>query len=114
MDLKPIREALNAFQGEQTEWAEYNFPDQKDYQPLLGAFEEVGEIARAHLKMEQRIRGPKKIHKVKKMDAVGDAIVYLANYCHQSGFKLGDCLAMAWSEVRVRDWIKFPENGVDK
>lgn len=96
---------LNRLQFEQNEWSLRNFPDQKPYQCLLGAVEELGELAHAHLKLEQKIRLEEN-HLAKKRDAIGDIIIYLAGYCSHMGFNFAECVSQAWDEVKKRNWIK--------
>lgn len=40
-----------------------------------------------------------------EMDAVGDVLIYLADFCHRRGYNLGDAAALAWEgEVKDREW----------
>lgn len=41
-------------------------------------------------------------------------VTYLDNVADYYGLSICDCIIMAWNEVKVRDWTKYPENGVDK
>lgn len=92
-------------------WLKHNFPDQRPHDALLGLAEEVGELAHAHLKMEQGIRGlDREEYNRQASDAIGDIMVYLASYCNTNGFDMEDCLMMAWEEVRGRDWQEDPDN----
>lgn len=76
------------------------------YRNLLGVAEEVGELCHAQLKGEQGIRHtPKEIKKM-KMDAVGDIVIFLANYCDSQKLNLNDCVELAWNEVKNRVWKK--------
>lgn len=93
------------------EWAEHNFGEQKPYRPLLGVTEEVGELAHAQLKMEQGIRGSVGEHIAEAKDAVGDIIIYLADYCARSGFDMQTIIEEVWGKVSQRDWKKNPETG---
>ena len=108
--------ALWDFQSDVRKWVLHNFKSTyKDkYKPLLGLTEELGELSHAHLKMEQKIRGHINEHIEAKRDAVGDIMVYLADYCSRNGLNLGECVYGAWSEVQKRDWVKFPKNGVSE
>ena len=106
MDLKGIQEEVAL-------WNKKNFPDAQPYQPLLGLAEEVGELSHAHLKMEQGIRVAEN-HFMKKYDAIGDIIIYLAAYCYKNDIDLNAAFWYAWDQVKDRDWIKYPENGIDK
>lgn len=104
--------AFSTFQADVKHWlVQQPFYPQAPHQPLLGALEELGELAHAHLKNEQNIRGTAEKHLESKKDAVGDVIVYLAGYCEANDLDLGVCLERAWEEVRQRDWNKNRENG---
>lgn len=102
---------LLRLQEEVTEWASRNFPNKQPHQPLLGIQEEVGELSHAHLKLEQGIRGTKEEHIAAKKDAVGDIVIYLADYCTQNNICFDSAVAEAWSQVKERDWIKNKQNG---
>jgi NTP pyrophosphatase (non-canonical NTP hydrolase) len=103
---------LQAFQVDHRLWLAHNFPDQTPHQALLGLAEEVGELAHAHLKHEQTIRGyDYQRYQEEAMDAIGDIIIYLASYCNSNGLDLAKAAQDAWEEVRERDWIKYPETG---
>lgn len=101
-------------QSQVKEWAEYNFPNATPYQPLLGLVEEVGELAHAHLKAEQGIRGTAEEHHAAKIDAVGDAIVYLADYCWRNNISMQDAIETTWHTVQQRDWQKHRGDGVTR
>ncbi len=102
---------LAQLQQEVATWSKHNFPYNEPHHPLLGLAEEVGELSHAHLKMEQGIRGTESEHMNAKYDAVGDIIIYLADYCFRNGIKLNLAVIQAWDEVKNRDWIKYPRNG---
>lgn len=93
------------------EWARRNFGGNPAIYPLLGAVEEMGELSHAVLKGLQGIRGTKEEHDAKAKDAVGDIIIYLADFCERSGYSLNDCIENAWDEVKERDWRKNRDNG---
>jgi NTP pyrophosphatase (non-canonical NTP hydrolase) len=100
-------------QEEVGEWSSRNFGEQLPYRPLLGAVEEVGELSHAQLKMEQGIRGSVEEHQAAAQDAVGDIIVYLADYCARSGFDMQGIIEHVWGKVKQRDWKKDPKTGGD-
>lgn len=102
---------LNDLQNEVRVWADRNFPDAKPHQPLLGVSEECGELCHAHLKMEQGIRGTYAEHVLAKNDAIGDIIIYLADYCGRNGIDLQAAVEIAWNEVKKRDWQNNPKTG---
>jgi NTP pyrophosphatase (non-canonical NTP hydrolase) len=117
-------------QAQVKEWADRNFDDRFPYRPLLGATEELGELteaaeallfmkltsrmgrlAHAQLKLEQGIRGDAYTHLAEAQDAVGDILVYLADYCNCSGFSMQTIIESVWGRVKQRNWKKDPEKG---
>lgn len=115
------REGLAALQEEHAQWTRRNFPGQTSHQPLLGVIEEVGELAHAHLKNEQKIRGygdarggdveGRRRTRAEVSDAIGDIVIYLSGYCTTNGYDLQECVETAWAEVSKRDWVANPETG---
>jgi len=80
-------EILQTLQNEQAVWSEKNFGEQPPTAPLLGLIEEVGELAHAVLKRNQGIRtGENHIEQMK--DAIGDIVIYAADYATRQGFQL--------------------------
>lgn len=106
-----LKEALHRFQAEVSAWSQRNFPDGKPHQPLLGVGEESGELMHAHLKAEQGIRGTVDEHHAAKIDAVGDIVIYLADYCARNGLTLGGAVEKTWAKVGQRDWRTDPTGG---
>jgi NTP pyrophosphatase (non-canonical NTP hydrolase) len=98
---------LKQLQDELKPWVLHNFGQRPSYQPLLGALEELGELAHAHLKQEQQIR-TNEDHEANAKDAIADTIIYLADYCNTRGFDLGDILTQTWNKVKLRDWKRDP------
>ena len=114
--MKHHRLTLDGLQVEQRKWVKHNFPNRTNYHPLLGVVEEVGELCHAHLKHEQGIRGFEDQYTFEQYaeDAIGDIIVFLADYCNANGLNLQKCLDDAWNSVKERDWIKDPEGKEEK
>lgn len=104
---------LTEFQREVAFWSKKNFPKGKKYHPLLGATEELGELCHAHLKHEQGIRGMEsnKVADKAKTDAIGDIVIYLADYCARNGLSLKSCIRSTWLIVQGRDWTKSKLKG---
>lgn len=103
---------LSQLQAEQKEWADRNFgTEQESWKPLLGALEELGELAHAHLKASQGIRGTSEEHRAAKVDAVADVVVFLADYCSREGIDFAAAVSDTWAKVRLRDWKANPQNG---
>ncbi len=102
---------LRTLQEEHMAWLEKNFPQQQGHDPLLGIVEEVGELAHAHLKASQSIRGTPKELQAKAFDAIGDIVIYLASYCNSNGYDLHDAVEHTWYKVKKRDWQTYPQDG---
>ncbi len=66
-------ELFSNIQEEVGEWSSKNFPGQPDVNPLLGSGEEVGELAEC-IDFDS-------IPSEQEFDAVGDVLVYLADFC---------------------------------
>jgi NTP pyrophosphatase (non-canonical NTP hydrolase) len=98
-------------QKEHKEWVERNFPDAQPYYSLLGLSEEVGELNHAHLKGLQGIRHTPEEIQAMKEDAVGDIVVYLADYCTKNGIDFQDAVEKTWQQVLARDWQKNKKDG---
>ena len=101
-------------QEEQAPWVAHNFPGREAYYPLLGAIEELGELAHAHLKNIQGIRGTPEEHHAAKIDAVADTVTFLADYCTASGIDFQEAMETTWAKVKTRDWKNDPANGTAK
>lgn len=101
---------LKQLQKEQAVWSEKNFGSHDGWEPLLGAMEELGELAHAHLKQHQGIRTNEN-HKLDKVDAIGDILVYLADYCTQENIDFEQSVNETWRKVKKRDWAKNKETG---
>ena len=103
---------LSDLQSQHSEWAAHNFPNQDPHDALLGIMEEVGELAHAHLKYQQGIRGYTQTeYYAEASDAIGDIMIYLASYCNRNHLNLGFCLDQTWARVKKRDWQKDPVTG---
>lgn len=76
---------LETFQAEQKAWTEKNFGVGPADHPLLGLFEEFGELCHAELKAAQGIRGDSAKHEVAAKDAIGDIVIYFADYATKRG-----------------------------
>ena len=100
-------------QIENGHWAIKNFgAENRPERSLLGVVEEVGELAHAVLKSIQGIRGSSEEHSAAARDAVGDIIIYLADFCSRSGYDLQEIVEETWDQVKARDWTKKKGDGV--
>jgi NTP pyrophosphatase (non-canonical NTP hydrolase) len=99
-------------QAEQADWSNYNFGcGAPAWHCILGALEELGELAHAYLKGEQGIRKNAKALCAAERDAVGDTIIYLTDFCNRRGYDLETIIRETWGEVRSRDWRAYPKTG---
>lgn len=76
---------------ERDKWVAYNFPNHKYELPVesvVGCIEELGELAHAHLKQAQKIRGTDTEHEKNAMDAIGDITIYLLGVMSHEGVPL--------------------------
>lgn len=111
LEMLPHKE-LEIFQSQVGRWAEGNFGKTPAYRPLLGAVEEMGELAHAQLKKEQGVREGEERFEIDASDAIGDILVYLAHYCAVTGLSLQEAVDTTWAKVRQRDWKKYPKTGM--
>lgn len=81
------------------EWSTKNFGQEPALNKVFGLIEETGELAHAHLKMKQNIRSAKVED---KQDAIGDIIIYLADYCHTTRKRP----AVEWRDQSYIDHVK--------
>lgn len=102
---------LRTLQLECDAWRQRNFPNYTADHQLFGMVEELGELAHAHLKQQQGIRGEDKLHEHNAQDAIGDLIIFLTGYCSARGWDLQKIVQETWDEVNKRDWIKNPLHG---
>jgi len=101
-------DTLRRVQREQVPWVLHNFGERESWQPLLGAQEELGELAHAHLKGHQGIRSGED-HEANAKDAVADVIIFLCDYSSSRGWDIAELLGSTWDEVKKRDWKKDPD-----
>lgn len=99
-----LREIQNAHRV----WALKNFGERPSWHPLLGAVEELGELAHAHLKEQQGIRRTED-HVANAKDAVADVVLYLMDYCSLRDFDMQEVVESTWYKVRQRDWKANPD-----
>jgi NTP pyrophosphatase (non-canonical NTP hydrolase) len=103
--------SIDEIQKEAFEWTDYNFPNAEKWEPLLGAVEELGELAHAYLKMHQGIRGNAEQHLAEAQDAIGYVMIYLLHFCSMHGWSMARILNDTWEQVKQRDWQANKETG---
>jgi len=76
------------------QWAEARqiIPNSTPETQLLKAMSEMGELADATIKGDR----------LDVMDAVGDVMVCLINYCALQDINLVDCMALAYDQIKDR------------
>jgi len=104
IDLSPLAKV----QEEQSKWAKRNFPASPAWHPLLGAVEEIGELAHHYLKRSQDIRNHES-HDAEIVDAIGDIIIYLCHFCTLEDINIEGALLGAWENVKKRNWVEDPD-----
>ena len=104
---------LTDLQNERDVWIRHNFPRDELVDSILGAVEELGELSHAFLKEKQGIRGSNSELETQMADAVADCVIYLAGVASHLGLDYGVLVQETWDMVKQRDWVKYPENGVD-
>lgn len=108
---------INTLVDQHRRWIAHNFPQQNDnpHQPLLGLAEEVGELAHAHLKAEQGIRGfaDHDTAQKAKEDAVGDIFTYLMSYCIANEIDLERAVTETLYQVWKRNWREKPVDAAE-
>ena len=85
------------------QWAEARriIPNSTPETQLLKAMSEMGELADATIKGDR----------LDVMDAVGDVMVCLINYCALQDINLVDCMELAYDQIKDRKGTLLP-NGV--
>lgn len=73
-------------QSEVSRWAEKNFPESPPQHQIWGLVEELGELAHAHLKGQQGIRGSAEKHAAAARDAVADSFIFFMHGCSSLGW----------------------------
>jgi NTP pyrophosphatase (non-canonical NTP hydrolase) len=106
------RLSLERIQHDHFRWIQHNFPTETRWQAFAGMAEELGEIAHHLLKREQGIRGEGVDHDAEIRDGCADLVIFMMTLADNEGFVLLEAINEAWDQVRQRDWIKYPQNGV--
>jgi len=101
---------LTDLQDERDAWIKHNFPNDELVDSIMGAVEELGELAHHYLKQKQGIRIAE--HEKEMADAVADTVIFLAGVCSHLGLDYGVLVRDTWEEVRKRDWQLYPVNGI--
>lgn len=116
-----MHKTLSDYQREIGQWSFKNFGEPKiqfligsramSVGTLLGVMEEIGEVCHGVLKMSQGIRGTEGKHMEEIRDGIGDALIYLLDFCAQNGLSAQVILEETWEKVRQRDWRKNAHDG---
>jgi NTP pyrophosphatase (non-canonical NTP hydrolase) len=102
---------LTVLQNERNVWVAANFPGDSVEDSIMGAVEELGELAHHWLKMKQGIRGSEEEHIDGMLDSVADCVIFLAGVCSHLGADYGVLVDDTWSKVMLRDWQADPQRG---
>lgn len=104
-------DSQSSLQVQLVRWQQENFGGASLFQMLAGVSEEVGELAHAILKHDQKIRGFDNEEKFREAagDAVADTVVYLTQLCTLLRLDFGTLVTETAHEVMQRDWKAKPE-----
>lgn len=94
---------LEAAQAALGEWSREQFGDQDAVNPLVGAQEELGEVARLELKQRQGIRQDELADEPVEQE-VADVVIYLMDYCERRDIDLAEGLDASLDKVLDRDF----------
>lgn len=106
-------------------WSEKNFPHDSSAEKVLGIVEEMGELTESFmrlnhlvmagarlshlsLKKKQGIRYTEDELRLLIFDAVGDIMIYLADFCSKEGISMEAAFERTAKEVLERDWAANP------
>jgi hypothetical protein len=106
VSIRKNADRIQEIQDEVMAWSEYNFGPQVPGRPVLGAIEELGEVAHSVLKRSQGIRGTAEEHDAKIKDGLADYGVFLLNSLGFLTFDTGKYLAR-----RIGDALDLPPLG---
>lgn len=101
---------LEDLQKQIEDWNDHNFPNSEPWMKVFGVMEELGELCHAYLKQVQGIRVTED-HRAKKIDAVGDIVVFLVGYCLNDGIDFSVAVEETWKKVQKRDWVHNKVDG---
>lgn len=97
------------YQEDVAYWQEKNFPDHEPFDNVvstLGLVEEVGEVCRAIVKMEQGIRGTREEWMEDLKKEIGDVFIKICDVSNRFDIDLQRTVRDRWEVVRARDWQK--------
>lgn len=96
---------LSDLQTDLHKWQLERFPDTGADESLIGAMEELGELAHATLKGKQGLEGERfSTGPEAEKDAIGDCIVFLMQYASSRGYDIEECIESAAAEALDRDY----------
>jgi NTP pyrophosphatase (non-canonical NTP hydrolase) len=96
---------LSDLQTDLHEWQRERFPDSGAEESLMGALEELGELAHATLKGKQGLEGERfSTGPEAEKDAIGDCVVFLMQYASSRGYDIEECIEAAAGEALAREY----------
>jgi NTP pyrophosphatase (non-canonical NTP hydrolase) len=96
------------FRDELLSWLRYNFPDENRVTSTLGLAEEAGEVCRAVLKQDQKLRGTYEEWDKEIKKELADVYVKIEQLADLCGWDLHELILDRWDELKKRDWIANP------
>lgn len=109
----PENRLFVALQTDLATWQNRNFGVQPATNLTLGVAEEVGELCRAVLKGEQKIRGmdDREAQRTAVSDALGDILIYACQVATAFRLDLGTIFQLTAEKIMSRDWVKDSRRG---
>ena len=87
------------------------FPDRQPTVSVVGILVPLGKLVRAHIKSTQEDRQMPAKYEAAAKDAVGEAVILLADYCIAQDFDLQTIMQDTWARVRQRAWRTNAKTG---
>jgi NTP pyrophosphatase (non-canonical NTP hydrolase) len=95
---------VKILQKQINDWHNKNFSDSNPMRNQLNLTEEVGELSRAIIKMEQGIRGTRADWLKEAYKELGDVFISLTNVAGALGIDLQEAITERWETISQRDW----------
>jgi NTP pyrophosphatase (non-canonical NTP hydrolase) len=112
-DLKRERRGDNTpFEQSVYNWSNHNWPNRTPLSILGNLTEETGEVARCITKAQHGIKGTPEFWDNELKDEIGDVAINLIDLCAVKGWSFGTIVNQRFEKVKVRDWQRFPKNGI--
>lgn len=96
---------LSELQAKVKEWQGANFGEVQVWELVLGACEEVGELAHCVLKRHRSMDRQEDLE-ARMRDAIGDIVVFLMGVCEEEKWDIGEIIKETVGTVVERKWVE--------